>query len=225
MSSFSERREQMMTFHPGDEIITDRKYNAIMGGTILWGIIINIILCYRCGDTVMMMNPLSFYIAYFILVIAGTLMMARSDSPVVCFIGYNMVVVPVGLAISCLVTLYGGPGSTVVTMTFLYTAIITGCMIALSVIYPDFFGRLGGILFSALMGLVICRIINIFFGYDYFMYSCISAALFSLYIAYDYWRAQTYVKTVYNAIDGAASIYLDIVNLFSSLLRIMGRKK
>ena len=43
MSVFSERREQMMIMHPYDEVISERKYNAVLGGTVLWGIVINVL--------------------------------------------------------------------------------------------------------------------------------------------------------------------------------------
>ena len=53
----------------------------------------------------------------------------------------------------------------------------------------------------------------------------ISALIFSCYIGYDWTRAQSGPKTVDAAIDSALSIYLDIVNLFLDLLRIVGDNK
>lgn len=52
----------------------------------------------------------------------------------------------------------------------------------------------------------------------------VAAAIFSLYIGYDWVKAQMYVKTVDNAVDSALDIYLDIINLFLQLLRILGSK-
>ena len=50
-----------------------------------------------------------------------------------------------------------------------------------------------------------------------------SAGIFSLYIGYDYQRAQFYPPTVDNAVDCALDIYLDIINLFLDILRILAR--
>jgi FtsH-binding integral membrane protein len=223
MSVFSERKEQMLIMHPYDEVVSERKYNAVLGGTILWGIGINILLCYFCGDLMFRINPIAFYLGYFLMVIAGTIITIKSSNPYVSFLGYNMVVLPVGLVVASAVTIYGGLDSSVVLHAFMFTGIITGCMITLSIAYPGFFARIGGLLFGVSLGMMICWLLSWFFGFDTYWYSWLGAILFSLYIGYDYWRAQTYVKTVDNAVDSAASIYLDIVNLFLHLLRIFGR--
>jgi FtsH-binding integral membrane protein len=39
------------------------------------------------------------------------------------------------------------------------------------------------------------------------------------------YRAQRYPKTADNAVDCAVDIYLDIINLFLRLLRILGRRR
>ena len=48
--------------------------------------------------------------------------------------------------------------------------------------------------------------------------------IFSGYVGYDWSKAQIFPKTLDNAIDSAADIYVDIVNLFIRILRIMGKK-
>lgn len=224
MSMVNERREEMKIFHEDDEIISDRGYNMVLGGTIGWGVLVNVILCMFCGNFVDSVNPVIFLIAYFICAISGMFIAYRSSSPVVSFIGYNMVVVPVGLVIASCVTAYGGIGSSVVAYAYLFTMIITGCMIALSVIYPSFFSRIGGLLFSALIGLMLCGLVSFLFGISTYWYAWAGAIIFSLYIGFDFWVSQQYVKTVDNAVDSAVAIYLDIANLFLKLLRILGRK-
>jgi len=52
----------------------------------------------------------------------------------------------------------------------------------------------------------------------------IGAGLFSLYIGYDMYRANHVAKTLDNAIDISIDLYLDIVNLFLFVLRILGKK-
>lgn len=225
MSMVSERKEEMRIFHPEDVIISDRSYNIVLGCTIGWGILLNIVLCVFCGNFVDSINPVVFLIGYFVCAFSGMFIAYKSDNPVISFIGYNMVVVPVGLVIASVVSVYGGIGAEVVVYAFLFTMIITGCMIALSIIYPRFFSRIGGLLLSALFGLIICELVSVFFGFDNYWFAWVGAVIFSLYIGYDFYVSQQYVKTIDNAIDSSVAIYLDIANLFLKLLRILGRRK
>ena len=52
----------------------------------------------------------------------------------------------------------------------------------------------------------------------------IVALLFCGYIGYDWARANAIPNTLDNAIDSAAALYLDIINLFIRLLHIMSRR-
>ena len=52
-----------------------------------------------------------------------------------------------------------------------------------------------------------------------------SAVIFSLYIGYDWLRAQEKVKTLDNALDCALDIYLDIIVVFLKLLKILSRNQ
>ena len=49
--------------------------------------------------------------------------------------------------------------------------------------------------------------------------------LFCGYVGFDWARAQQYPKTLDNAIDCAADIYVDIINLFIRILSIIARSK
>lgn len=204
-------------------MISDRAYNLIMGGVLLYGIIVNIILCATVGNVYEYINPIAFLIGYLVLCIVGILMSSKSDNPIISFIGYNFVVVPMGLVISTAVEAYGGMDSRVVTLAFIYTAIITGCMVGLSVVKPDFFASLGKFLFVAIIGLVVCELVLLLLGVDQIVTAWAGAAIFSLYIGYDIYRSQQFAKTVDNAVDCALDIYIDIANLFLDILRILGR--
>ncbi len=48
--------------------------------------------------------------------------------------------------------------------------------------------------------------------------------IFCGYIGYDWGRANAIPKTLDNAVDSAAALYMDIINLFIRILRIMGRR-
>lgn len=226
MSVLSERKQERLYKQVlQNEIISDRAYNMYLGGTIAYGLLINIIMCATCTEFVLSMNPIIFLIGYIVCCIAGTVMSAKSDNPVISFIGYNLVVLPVGLVVTSSVYYYGGLSSYIVLEAFVYTACITCIMICLSILKPDFFSKLGGILFGCLIGLVIVELVLLIFGVSQSITTWAGVGIFSLYIGYDYWKAQQYPKTVDNAIDSALDIYLDIINLFLRLLRILGGGK
>ena len=48
--------------------------------------------------------------------------------------------------------------------------------------------------------------------------------IFCGYIGFDWAKAQIYPKTLDNAIDSAADIYVDVVNIFIRLLIIFGKR-
>ena len=143
---------------------------------------------------------------------------AQNANPVVAFIGYNLVVAPMGLVLGPVANVYAPD---VVANAAMITGMITGLMVIAGFTYPNLFKSLGGVLFYSLLGLLIIRILAIFipalnFGFiDY-----IAAAIFSLYIGYDMYRASTIGRTWSNSIGVAVSLYLDIINLFLSILSI-----
>lgn len=230
MSSYFEsgKQERMMAYNPPDSIIEDRTYNLVMGGVVLYGLFVNLFMCLYCTEIAVnfiVSTGFMFYVIYMGLCIAGIFISRRSDSPLVSFLGYNLVVVPLGVIVSASVWIYGGAGSPVVTQAVLYTGIITACMIALSVAFPDFFSRLGGILCAILLGIVISELICMIIGIEQMITAWLGAGIFSLYIGYDFWRSQEYPKTVDNAVDSAVDIYIDIVGLFLRVLQILGNSR
>lgn len=225
-AGFFENRklERLYAEYDLNDIIERPKYNLIMGGIVVYGLVVNYILCKAVPNVYEYINPLLFLLLYFVLVIAGTAISAKSPNPIVSFIGYNMVVVPCGLVISMAVQMYGGLESDIVSQAFLYTFCISGIMIASSMLLPDVFETIGRYLFVGLIAVLIGSVIGIFINGVFNAFAWIGAILFSLYIGYDFYRAQQYTPTLDNAVDCALDIYLDIINLFLRLLRIMGRR-
>ena len=207
-----------------DAIISDRAYNAAIVVVLLWGLLVNYLLCRFVGTAVFTINPIILLVGYIVLVIAGILIAAKSTNPLVSFLGYNLVVVPFGLVIALMVESYGGIDSAVVTNAFLYTLLISVGMMACVMIAPSFFSKLGGVLGAVLIGLVLCEIVLLIFGVKQIVTDWIAAALFSLYVGYDIYRSQQFPKTLDNAVDSALDIYMDIANLFIRLLVILGKK-
>lgn len=207
-------------------VISTRAYNGVICAVLLWGLLINYILCWKVGSYTSLfpnMSPIAFLIGYVVVAIAGMLITFKATSPVVSFIGYNLVVIPFGIVISTLVETYGGINSSVVTLAFLYTLLIGVAMLATAIIFPQIFEKIGGALGAVLCGLILCEILLLIFRVDQQVTCWIAAGLFSLYLGYDIYRSQQYQKTVKNAVASALDIYMDLANLFIRLLEILGK--
>lgn len=226
MSSISKdrREERLRASYAKANILSDRAYNIALGGIVFYGVFLNYLMCLIFGDMLEGINLIVFLIGYFVSCIAGIMMSSKSNNPAISFLGYNLVVIPIGMVLSSVVTSYG-LDSALVRDAFLYTLLITGCMIALSVVQPQLFASLGKVLFASLIGLLIAELIVLLLGVDQVITSWIGAGLFSVYIGYDFYRSQQFAKTLDNAVDCALDIYLDIINLFLDILRILSKKK
>ena len=213
-----------------DSVISDRAYDGTIAAVLLWGLLINYLLCSSQSVVYgfarfFVSNPTLCLIGYLVVVLAGTFIAGKSQNSLVSFLGYNLVVIPFGLIISVLVWAYGGVGSQVVSYAFLYTLLITTGMMACVMIAPGFFSKLGGALLGVLIGLLVCEIVLLILGVHQNVTDWLAAGLFSLYIGYDIYRSQQFPKTLDNAVDSALDIYMDIANLFIRILSIMGKRK
>ncbi len=204
--------------------ISPQTYNLIIGATLLYGFIINMIMVACCADFAMSMNPIAFIISYFVMAIAGGLMVHKSDSPVISFIGYNLIVIPLGLCLTIIVNayLYSGYETTIIT-AFLITAVVTLVMMGLGSMFPTFFLSIGRTLCISLIITVVAELILYFLGVQLGIADYIVVLIFCGYVGYDWAKANAHVKTVNNAIDSASELYVDIVNLFVRILRILAR--
>lgn len=227
MSSISKamREARMNASYDEDQVVSDRVYNAVMGGVVLYGILLNVVLCKYVGNVYQYINPILFFVLYFVAAIGGVMICKYSSNPFVSFFGYNLVVVPFGLVISTAVEAYGGLESSVVTWAFIYTLAITGVMVLGAILFPDFFASVGRFLGIALIGVILASVIAIFVSGMTYVVALFSAIVFSLYIGFDFWRSQQFPKTIDNAVDCALDIYVDIANLFLDLLRILGKDR
>jgi FtsH-binding integral membrane protein len=73
---------------------------------------------------------------------------------------------------------------------------------------------------------IIIELIAIFFfGGSPAIIDWIVVLIFCGYIGYDWGRANQIPKTYDNAVDSAAALYMDIINLFLRILRILGRSR
>ena len=193
-----------------------RAYNVIIGLVLLWGFAINILMCTFCTDLFMSWNFVAVVIGYFIIAIAGIMMSKLSRNPFISFIGYNLVVLPVGVILSIALTEYDKIS---IMNALIATSIITILMIILASIIPHIFLSMGKILFVCLTGVIICEVIFMLIGFSTpSLWDFGVALIFCGYIGYDWAEAQTKPYTLDNAIDSVVGLYLDIINLFLRIL-------
>lgn len=221
--STREAKEERKIFHEDAAQVSDRLYNAIIGAVLLWGFLVNAFMCSFLSNEFVKWNILMVIIVYFISCIIGVTLVHRSQNPVVSFVGYNFIVVPIGIVLSVVLTKYD-PG--LIFRAVFVTAVVTAVMLVMGTLFPQFFLGLGRILFLALITVIVVELVMIFvFRTDSTVIDWIVVLIFCGYIGYDWSVANQYQKTVDNAVDSAADLYLDIINLFLRILSIMGRKK
>jgi FtsH-binding integral membrane protein len=225
LTAFQTRKQDRIESGYADQI-SSRTYNAIMCGTLLWGFLANVLMVAFLAAPVMNLamrvGPLWLFVGYIVLALVGIMMSARSSSPVVSFIGFNLLVLPMGVMLCLLVP---GLPVAVVTKALLLTGIVTATMVLLGIVQPNLFLSMGRTLFIAFIAAFIAELVATFlFHYNGTAFDWIFVILFSGYIGYDVAKAQIYPKTVDFAIDCALDIYIDIIGLFIRLLSLLSRE-
>ncbi len=120
-----------------------------------------------------------------------------------------------------------------VASTFFVTAATFGAMSAYGYFTKADLSKIGSILFMALIGLIIASIVNIFLGSSTLQW-IISIAGVAIFVGLTAWDTQK-IKAMAEMTDvsqagkvstlGALSLYLDFINLFIYLLRILGNSR
>ncbi len=113
-------------------------------------------------------------------------------------------------------------GGTIVGNAFAMTSLVFGAMSFYAIKTTKDFSGYGKPLMIALVVIIAFSVINIFLG-NPLMAIAISGAvvlLFSILVVYD---TQNIIKGAYETpIDGAIALYLDFLNIFTSLLHLLG---
>jgi FtsH-binding integral membrane protein len=204
--------------------VTSQAYNLILGFVLLWGFALNWWMVSTIpASSVKSINPIVFIIGYLVCAFVGSWLMSSSEKPVVSFIGYNLIVVPVGLV---LVMALPGFAHAHIVAAVRTTALLTVGMMVLGTMYPEFFRKIESALFWALLIAIVVELVQVLiFKVKLGFMDWVIAAIFCGYIGVDWGRANSIERTVDNAIDSAGALYLDIVNLFIRVLEIIARNK
>lgn len=219
-SSKERKMERLNSMLSDSKEINANVYNLVIGAMVAYGLIVNIFMVSFFSEEFMNINPWVFIIGYFISCIVGSIIAAKSNNPFISFIGYNLIVVPIGILLCICLPDYS---STAILPAIVITSVIVVVMMVLATVAPQFFRGLGTTLFVVLLVNIIVELIAVLaFGYNGNLFNWIAILVFSGYIGYDWCKAQDYPKTFDNAIDSAIDIYLDIINLFIRILEIIG---
>lgn len=217
---FSNKKRKLERLNSGiSDSISAQSYNLVLGLCVLYGILMNVITVSLFSSFFMGINAIVIIVGYFILCLLG-MFLAASRSPVVSFIGYNLIVVPVGILLSTCLPAYAFGD---IVLSIILTGVIVIAMVIASTAFPKFFSKIGPALFITLLISIIVECISLLLGYRGAIFDYIVVTIFSLYVGYDWYKAQAYPKTLNNAIDSAIDIYLDVINLFVRILSILNR--
>lgn len=182
----------------------------------------------------LMNNPVLFYgviIAELALVfiLSGRIHKMSFTSASLMFILYSLLT---GVSLSTIFLAY--TESSIAT-TFLITAGTFGTMSVVGFVTKKDLSKLGGILFMALIGLIIATLVNIFLVSDTlgWIINYVGVLIFVGLTAYDTQKIKQMVReygtdineqTQKMALMGSLSLYLDFINMFLYLLRIFGNR-
>ena len=217
-----EYRLERMNNYAGT-MVTERAYNLTIGLTLLWGVLINVVMATFFTYQILSMNYLLVVVLYFAGTLGCSILVHKSSSPAMSFTGFTGMAISMGLLLTFYVTAFTGHS---VAYAFIATALITVIMVLLSMLYPEFFRNLGRTLFVSLIGCILIELIgSLVLGLPMTIIDYAVALIFCGYIGLDWHRAQQFPKTMDNAVDSAADIYLDVVNLFVRILSITGKRR
>ena len=205
--------------------LSRRAYNVVIGAVVCFGLAVNAAMAQYLPASafeIMAEYPWAVIIGFLAVSIGSIFVIYKSDSPAVSFLGFVVLSLAFGYLVAAIVQSYT---ETTVTRAFMLTTVITALMIAGATIFPQVFEKMGRVLFATLVITLVAEVATMLITHtDPVAFDWIFVIVFSLYIGYDWQKAQAYPPTANNAVDSAADIYVDIINLFIRLLAIFGNR-
>ena len=203
---------------PGTRV-SSYTYNLSIGMVLCWGLYLNWLLAKNLDFAALAeFSPLLVLGGCLAACGFGVLLFNHSTNPLFSFLGYNFVVIPLGLAV--ITTLQPIiPFQIADTLRVAVLATIT--MTCLGAFLPRFFEKISVALFTAVLAVIFVAAVEILMlEKQHHVISLLLGLIFCGYVGLDWGRANRIPKTIPNAVDGAAAVYMDIINLFLRILRI-----
>lgn len=206
-----------------ETIISSNVFNLIIGALLSYGLVINWIITvfFRGNETLINTFCSNIWISliiYVALCLYGAYAINKYESKVLKFIGYNLIVVPVGFILSIYLSAFS---LSIIINCIQETAVVTILMAIIGTLFPKFFNKWYGTVFTIFVITFFVDISLILFGgtgAEFFITNAIFCLVFCFFIAYDIGKSKDVPKTITNAFNIGCSLYLDIVNLFMTLL-------
>ena len=198
-------------------------------GLTAYGLFLNTNLFMTLAGSTMAMMLLFLAQIGVVIAISGFVTRMSAGTASLCFCLYSILT---GITLSSVLYIYTAHS---VAATFFICA-VTFAVVALYGYFTDAdLTGWGSVATMALFGLIIATLINIFLKSDAFdlVISLIGVGIFTVLTAYDVQRFKTLGYDVMRApqdenrlaVVGALALYLDFINLFIMLLRVVGRKR
>lgn len=204
-----------------DDSLSLAQFNLLLGVLLLYGFLINAGECYLLSRFSKVFPDFGLgytsLLVYIVFALIGMFLIRKKAGSISLFLGYNCFVLPIGFSV-WLVT--SGAFLQDIYEAALLTSFITVTMCVGGTLFPQFFIRLERFLFFSLLSFIIAEFVAIFFlGFISNIWNIIAVGLFSLYIGFDWAVAMARPRTIKNVLRSAIDLYLDIINIFLSLLR------
>ena len=205
--------------------LSNAMYNVAIGVHLLVGLIVTYFLALRMPyifPEIYHVHPIIFSIGFLVVGLVGGSIAAKGNY-VLSLIGYGMNILAFGTLLSLVTILY--PVQYIVLAAVLTTVVVLTMTIA-GVIFPNAFLSMGRTIFIALIGLVVAEFVTMLLGIFYAnIFAIIGIFIFSLYVGYDWARGQQYPSTASYACFTALQLYMDIINIFIRILRLLGKRR
>ena len=175
--------------------------------------------------------PLTFFVLFalelgLVIYLSARISKMSSGTATALFYVYSIIN---GITLTPILLIYTG---TSVALTFAITAGMFGAMTIAGYFTRTDLSKFGAFMFMALIGLIVCMIVNLFL-HSSMMAWCISVAGVLIFVGLTAWDTQA-IKRMCAEADpsmlgkvatmGALTLYLDFINLFIHLLRILGSR-
>ena len=211
--------------------------NKLLSKTFLWmflGLLVTFMTGYLVSVNENMINAIfsgSLYWLFILLELGLVIYFStrvkkmKPTSAKICFLLYSFVS---GLTFSSIFLLFEISS---VIYVFLIAAVIFGIFGLIGYFTKLDLSKIGTFLLMALLGVIICTVINLFLNNSTFdlIISIICILIFLAYTAYDIKKikllSETSIDEEVLAINGAFELYLDYINIFIHLLSIIGDSK
>lgn len=206
--------------------LSNKQYNAALGLALLWGFGVNAIMCTFFTHLFATVNIWIVVTIYLLSCTIGCILVHKKgaddleicQNPKRCFLGYNMIVLPIGMVL-CTVFAQKNISTASIAHAFIITSLVTALMLILSSVWPKIFLSIKASIAISLLAVVLFEILLIFTGIGTpRWWDWIVVLFFCAMIGCDWATAQKGRKTLGNAIANAVQLYLDIMIVFSRSL-------